>query len=225
MAPKLLGQNCKFKFLLSLNPKKRLKYKENNSKYRSLTRKPQIHVRIYQTWPIRELSPIFILSRNLYDLWTLRIYSNLYVFSAYSTVHKECKWISPKFAFCLHEFSRIFQAKLRDFAASPFEEILLCRMKIHLQPRKFTHLQTIFQSEFVNSRTKIQIAYRKLLILKEVSFGCNNWRNLLQTKTLFWNCTIVNSLLVWYYNMQVSARSELNGGFKSSHKNTALWKQ
>ena len=78
----------------------------------------------------------------------------------YSTVQKECKRISPKFAFCLHEFSRIFQAKLRDFAASPFEEISLCRVKIRLQPRKFTHLQTIFQSDFVNSRTKIQIAYR-----------------------------------------------------------------
>ena len=87
-------------------------------------------------------------------------------------------------------------SKLRDFAASPFEEISLCRMKICLQPRKFTHLQTIFQCDFVNSRTKIQIAYRKLLILKEVLFSCNNWRNLLQTKTLFWNCTIVNLLLV-----------------------------
>ena len=91
--------------------------------------------------------------------------------------------------------------------------------------QKLTHLQTIFQSDFVNSRTKIQIAYRKLLILKEVLFSCNNWRNLLQTKTLFWNCTIVNLLLVWYYNMHVSAKSELKGGFKSSHKNTALWKE
>ena len=31
-----------------------LKYKENNTKYRSLTRKPRSHVRIliYRTWPI-----------------------------------------------------------------------------------------------------------------------------------------------------------------------------
>ena len=143
----------------------------------------------------------------------------------YSTVQKECKRISPKFAFRLHEFSRIFQAKLRDFAGSPFEEISLCRVKLHLQPRKFTHLQTIFQSDFVNSTTKIRIAYRELLILKEFSFGCNNWRNPLQTKTLFWNCTIVNLLLVWYYNTNVSARSELNGGFKVVIQNTALWKQ
>ena len=52
MAP---GQNCKFfKFLLSVNSQRRLGYKENNTKYRSLTRKPRSHVRIliYRTWPI-----------------------------------------------------------------------------------------------------------------------------------------------------------------------------
>ena len=38
MAPRLSGQNWKFfKFLLSLNSQKRLGYKENNTKYRSLT--------------------------------------------------------------------------------------------------------------------------------------------------------------------------------------------
>ena len=55
IAPRLSGQNCKFfKFLLSLNSQKRLEYKENNTKYRSLTQKPQSHVRIliYRTWPI-----------------------------------------------------------------------------------------------------------------------------------------------------------------------------
>ena len=37
MAPRLSGQNCKvFKFLSSLNSQKRLEYKENNTKYRSL---------------------------------------------------------------------------------------------------------------------------------------------------------------------------------------------
>ena len=55
MAPRLSGKNCKFfKFLLSSNSQKRLRYKENNTKYRSLTRKPRRHVRIliYRTWPI-----------------------------------------------------------------------------------------------------------------------------------------------------------------------------
>ena len=38
MAPRLSGQNCKFfKFPLSLNSQKRLRYKENNTKYRGLT--------------------------------------------------------------------------------------------------------------------------------------------------------------------------------------------
>ena len=55
MAPRLAGQNCKFfNLLLSLNSQKRLGYKENNTKYRILTRKPRSHVRIliYRTWPI-----------------------------------------------------------------------------------------------------------------------------------------------------------------------------
>ena len=55
MAPRLSGQNCKFfKLLLSLNSHKRLWYKRNNTKYRSLTWKPRSHVRIliYRTWPI-----------------------------------------------------------------------------------------------------------------------------------------------------------------------------
>ena len=54
-APRLSGQNCNFfKFLLSLNSQKRLEDKENNTKYRSLTRKPRSHVRIliYRTWAI-----------------------------------------------------------------------------------------------------------------------------------------------------------------------------
>ena len=60
MAPRLSGQNCKFfKLLLSLNSQKRLGYKENNTKYRILTRKPRSHVRklIYRTWPI---APVLI---------------------------------------------------------------------------------------------------------------------------------------------------------------------
>ena len=54
MTPRLSGQNCKFfKLLLSLNCQKRLRYKENNTKYRSLTWKPRRRVRIYiyRTWP------------------------------------------------------------------------------------------------------------------------------------------------------------------------------
>ena len=62
MAPRLSGQNCNFlKFLLSLNSQKRLEYKENNTKYRSLTQRPRSRVRIliYRTWPIDiELSQI-----------------------------------------------------------------------------------------------------------------------------------------------------------------------
>ena len=55
MAPRLSGQNCKFfMFPLSLNSQKRLRYKENNTKYRGLTWKPRSHVRIliYWMWPI-----------------------------------------------------------------------------------------------------------------------------------------------------------------------------
>ena len=58
MAPRRLGQNCKFfKFLLSLNSQKRLGYKENSAKFRSLPWKPRSHVRIliYRTWPIGSL--------------------------------------------------------------------------------------------------------------------------------------------------------------------------
>ena len=45
---------AKFSSFLSLNSQRRLRYKENNTKYRSLTWKPRSHVRIliYRTWPI-----------------------------------------------------------------------------------------------------------------------------------------------------------------------------
>ena len=55
MVSSLSGQNCKFfKLLLYLNSRKKLGYKENNTKYRSLTWKPPSYVRIliYRTWPI-----------------------------------------------------------------------------------------------------------------------------------------------------------------------------
>ena len=55
MAPRLLSQNCNsLQFPLSLNSQQRLRYKENNTKYRGLTWKPRSHVRIliYRTWPI-----------------------------------------------------------------------------------------------------------------------------------------------------------------------------
>ena len=65
IASRLSGQNCKFfKFLLSSNSQKRLRYKENNTKYRSLTRKPRSHVRIliYRTWPIAVHAPFLVLA-------------------------------------------------------------------------------------------------------------------------------------------------------------------
>ena len=45
-----------FKFLLSLNSLKSLRYKENNTKERDLTWKPRCYVRILitRTWPIRK---------------------------------------------------------------------------------------------------------------------------------------------------------------------------
>ena len=58
IAPRLSGQNCKFfKFLLSLNSQRRLRYKENNTKYGGLTWKPRSHIRIliYPTWPIENV--------------------------------------------------------------------------------------------------------------------------------------------------------------------------
>ena len=69
MAPRLSGQNCKFfKLLLSLNSQKRLGYKENNTKYRILTRKPRSHVRIliYRTWPIASKTSLLMISVYLY---------------------------------------------------------------------------------------------------------------------------------------------------------------
>ena len=58
MAPRLSGRDCKLlNFLLSLNSEKRLGYKENTTKYRSLSWKPRSHVKIliYRTWPIDDL--------------------------------------------------------------------------------------------------------------------------------------------------------------------------
>ena len=55
MALRLSRQNYKFfTFSLSLNSQKRLRYKENNTKYRGLTWTPRSHVRIliHRTWPI-----------------------------------------------------------------------------------------------------------------------------------------------------------------------------
>ena len=41
--PRLLGQNCKFfKSPLSRNSQKRLEHKENQTNYRSITRKPRV---------------------------------------------------------------------------------------------------------------------------------------------------------------------------------------
>ena len=55
MTPRRYGQNCRFyKSPLSENSQKRLELKEKQTKYRKMTRKPRIHVRIviYRTWAI-----------------------------------------------------------------------------------------------------------------------------------------------------------------------------
>ena len=57
--PRLWGQNCKFfTTLLSRNSQKRLEHKENQTKYRKMTRKPRSHARIliYRTWAILKYS-------------------------------------------------------------------------------------------------------------------------------------------------------------------------
>ena len=72
MAQRLSGQNYKFfKFLLSFNSQKRLGYKENNTKYRILTRKPRSHVRIliYRTWLIGPLYELVIWCRHPHSGW------------------------------------------------------------------------------------------------------------------------------------------------------------
>ena len=55
MTPRLQGQNCKF-FTppLSRNFQKRFEHKENQTKYRNMTRTPRSHGRIlmYRTWAI-----------------------------------------------------------------------------------------------------------------------------------------------------------------------------
>ena len=85
MAPRLSGQNCKiFKFPLSLNSQKRLRYKENNTKYRGLTWKPRSHVRIliYRTRPIQAMT--------------------------YATIQNQmCTWWPRSVAVAQKEFSRL----------------------------------------------------------------------------------------------------------------------
>ena len=87
MAPRLSGQNCNFfKLLLSLNSQKRLGYKENNTKYRILTRKPRSHVRIliYRTWPIG--GALVVWRADLYQKEALRQLSDT---SFYAKVDKD----------------------------------------------------------------------------------------------------------------------------------------
>ena len=61
---RLQRQNCKFFTTpLSRNSQKRLKHKENQTKYRKMTRKPRSHVRIliYRTWAILKQSRAHVL--------------------------------------------------------------------------------------------------------------------------------------------------------------------
>ena len=70
MTPRLEGQNCRFlTTLLSHNSQEWLEHKENQTKYRKMTRRPHSHVRIliYRTWAIAvyaynrfKFSPVFI---------------------------------------------------------------------------------------------------------------------------------------------------------------------
>ena len=56
ITPRLYGENCKFCTTpLSDKSQKRLVHKENQTKYRNMTKKPRSHVRIviYRTWAIR----------------------------------------------------------------------------------------------------------------------------------------------------------------------------
>ena len=57
-----------FKFLLSLYSQKRLRYKENNTKYRGLTWKPWSHVRIliYRMWPIVGHGKLYSVEKLIY---------------------------------------------------------------------------------------------------------------------------------------------------------------
>ena len=83
MAPRLSGQNCKFfKLLLSLNSQKRLGYKENNTKYRILTRKPRSHVRIliYRTWPIADRRSDGLKCLHLLCRYLMRIFPFFFSF-------------------------------------------------------------------------------------------------------------------------------------------------
>ena len=67
MTPRFKGQNCKFFTTpLSRNFQKRLERKENQTKYRKMTRKPRSHVRIliYRTWAIRRRDELYQWSRR-----------------------------------------------------------------------------------------------------------------------------------------------------------------
>ena len=67
MTPRFKGQNCKFFTTpLSRNFQKRLERKENQTKYRKMTRKPRSYVRllIYRTWAIRRRDELYQWSRR-----------------------------------------------------------------------------------------------------------------------------------------------------------------
>ena len=72
---------------MSFNSQKRLGNKENNTKYRSLTRKPRNHVRIliYRTWSIGSWSywnKTRVLGRNVYQFYKILQLSALQFTSA-----------------------------------------------------------------------------------------------------------------------------------------------
>ena len=75
MTPRLNGQNCKlFTTPFSRNSQKKLKHKENQTKYTNMTRKPRSHVRIltYRMWAIcmRPQKDITMQGNIIKEAWT-----------------------------------------------------------------------------------------------------------------------------------------------------------
>ena len=100
-------------FFCSLSSHKRLRYKRNNTKYRSLTWKPRGHVRIliYRTWPLKTSSTADHRPQNMQFCYFLRA---LFIFAVHFVswlffVIDKVMWLSCKepFNICLIFFISI----------------------------------------------------------------------------------------------------------------------
>ena len=90
MAPRLTGQNFKFfEFLLSRNSQKRLVYKENNTKYGSLSWKPRSHVRIL-------IIPTWTISSTFCKMLSRNSLSTVVVFGEWPTSYCCLRWQKRK---------------------------------------------------------------------------------------------------------------------------------